>query len=132
MNKENFEKLIRYIETEAPDIDMDDWVTDTTACGTVGCIAGTIHLMWAKEEGRGWTRVKIKEYLISRSEGYADPAADWLGISYEAATELFYAGCWPARLQMQYHMATTAEERKAIVIERLRDFMSCSVTEQDA
>lgn len=84
MNKENMLKIADAIEAHTiANFRMVDFFKES--CGTSACVAGFAHLLMAKETGAP----KPEDNFLSAPR--LNQAADYLGLEYNDAYELFHA-----------------------------------------
>lgn len=105
MNLENVKKLHDLIESlpekavqmnRVLDIDRDVETVEEAinhTCGTVGCLYGWAGLLMAMEDERK------KTYLYQSSSARFvqfkfEQITEWLGLSYDDGSKLFYGGWW--------------------------------------
>lgn len=123
MNKQAFEKTIAYIE-QAKDVIMDDWLVNKAGCGTVGCLAGSAIL------------ANMPERIVDEADGiigvcdangkptmYSHLAGEILGLDLNQRNSLFFTSGWPEEFNEAWHEATSVEDRKRTLIERIKHFM---------
>ncbi len=108
-NAENIDKVIAAIAAEKVGetpftFDMQNWWSDEEGCGTAACIGGTASALMFHEGVITIQNLNIVDVY---------DIADWLGLSWEGAYDMFYPN--------HCHQAFRATKEQAIeVLQRLK------------
>lgn len=79
-NLKNFDRLKEAVRSEPQKLNMNQW-----ACGSVRCLGGWCSIMMLEEDEN--LRKETNNYPLNVK---VEVVADWLGIPYDTARELFF------------------------------------------
>lgn len=91
-------------------------------CGTAACVAGwALHVANTNRNNQSIRETRDK--LSLRIRWYEEEATRVLGLTYDQASRLFYAGQWPREFAIRYDNATTPKARAKAAVDRINHFI---------